>query len=177
MRRVKSILCGDLIRLRAVEPEDLDFLYRFENDSSLWSVGISSRPYSKYTLKHYIAQGASDIYIDGQMRLLINDLEKGEPVGTADLINFEPHHRRAEVGIAVTSEYRRKGYACEAVKLLEEYARLFLHLNQLYAYVGETNLASRRLFEKRGFTDVAVLSDWILTPDGYENVVLYQKKM
>ena len=36
--------------LRALEPEDLDFLYIIENDSSLWKFGASNVPYSKYVL-------------------------------------------------------------------------------------------------------------------------------
>ena len=38
------------IRLRAIEPEDLDLLYQIENDSSLWDVGTTNVPYSRYTL-------------------------------------------------------------------------------------------------------------------------------
>ena len=32
------------IRLRALEPEDLDLLYRIENDVTLWNVGSSNVP-------------------------------------------------------------------------------------------------------------------------------------
>lgn len=43
------------IRLRALEPEDLDMLYEIENDRSLWNVGATNVPYSRYTLHDYIA--------------------------------------------------------------------------------------------------------------------------
>ena len=33
------------IRLRAMEPEDLDLLYKIENDESLWSVSTTNVPY------------------------------------------------------------------------------------------------------------------------------------
>ena len=32
------------IRLRALEPEDLDILYAIENDADLWNVGITNVP-------------------------------------------------------------------------------------------------------------------------------------
>ena len=35
------------IFLRALEPEDLDFLYEMENDESLWEVGSTNVPYSR----------------------------------------------------------------------------------------------------------------------------------
>ena len=44
------------IRLRALEPEDLDWLYRIENDEHVWKWGNSNVPYSRYALKKYIAE-------------------------------------------------------------------------------------------------------------------------
>ena len=50
------------VRLRAMEPEDLDILYRIENDMSLWDVGNTNVPYSRYALHDYIAHASHDIY-------------------------------------------------------------------------------------------------------------------
>jgi hypothetical protein len=33
------------VKLRALEPEDLDTLYRIENDNDLWNVGRDHVPY------------------------------------------------------------------------------------------------------------------------------------
>lgn len=33
------LLSNDRVRLRALEPEDLGLLYRWENDPELWEVG------------------------------------------------------------------------------------------------------------------------------------------
>ena len=49
------------IRLRALEPEDLDLLYKIENDMKLWNVGATNVPYSRYTLHDYIATASNDI--------------------------------------------------------------------------------------------------------------------
>ena len=38
------------IRLRALELEDLDFLYQIENDDRLWELGVSNVPYSAEAL-------------------------------------------------------------------------------------------------------------------------------
>ena len=46
------------VRLRALEPEDLDILYRYENDSSLWEVGTTIAPFSRKQLYDYIAGGS-----------------------------------------------------------------------------------------------------------------------
>ena len=59
--------------LRAMEPEDLDILYRIENDFELWAVGATNVPYSRYALHEYIASASGDIYTDRQVRLIIED--------------------------------------------------------------------------------------------------------
>ena len=82
------------IRLRAMEPEDLDFLYGMENDSDMWSVGNTSVPYSRYVLHDYIANATNDIYHDGQVRLIMENSE-GEAVGIVDVFDFNAQHRRA----------------------------------------------------------------------------------
>ena len=33
-----------IVRLRAMEPEDLDFLYAMENDKEVWDVGCTNVP-------------------------------------------------------------------------------------------------------------------------------------
>ena len=45
-----------VVRLRAMEPEDLDALYRIENDRDVWDVGENNVPYSRYILHDYIAR-------------------------------------------------------------------------------------------------------------------------
>ena len=48
------------VHLRATEPEDLDILYKIENDDSLWNLGNTNVPYSKYVLHDYIAHATND---------------------------------------------------------------------------------------------------------------------
>ena len=161
------------IHLRALEPEDLDMLYATENDRELWSVGVTNVPYSRYLLQEYILSQKGDIYADRQVRLVIED-PAGEPVGIADLINFEPQHLRAEVGIVVTPDKRRRGYALQALRQLQEYALSTLHLHQLYAYVDADNEPSLQLFQKAGYTRQVVLGQWLYDGRNFHDVVLMQ---
>ena len=89
-----------LVYLRALEMEDLEFLYEVENDRSLWGVGCTNVPYSRQMLIDYIASASADIYADRQMRLIIENGQH-ETVGMVDLINFDPRHLRAEIGIVI----------------------------------------------------------------------------
>lgn len=54
-----TLLRDDLIQLRAIEPEDLDVLYRWENNADWWEVGDTLAPfrnmYYESTLLNHIA--------------------------------------------------------------------------------------------------------------------------
>ena len=113
-----KLLENERIILRALEPEDLEVLFRWENDASLWELGSTLSPFSRYVLKEYIATSHQDIYTNGQLRLMIVCKETGEPVGTIDLFDLDPHHRRCGVGILIDPDSRRKGFAGDWLPLL-----------------------------------------------------------
>jgi len=162
-----------LVRLRAIEPEDLDLLYQIENDRRLWNVGTTNVPYSRYTLHDYIATSADDAYADKQVRLIVETTD-GETVGIADVVNFSPQHQRAEIGIVILDAHRRKGYATAAVAEMVDYAASVLHLHQLYAVIAKDNQAALSLFQQSGFSEGGVLRDWLSNGHQYADAVLMQ---
>lgn len=176
------------IKLRAIEPEDIEFLYGIENDPELWNAGATNVPYSRYALCDYLANTRNDIYADRQLRLMIEDLGLAEcttvenrggnlqtnTLGIVDLINFDPRHMRAEIGIVIQKKYRRKGYASSALIKTIHYSRQILHMHQLYSIISVNNEASMRLFEKAGFTHKATLKEWLNEDGKYQDACLMQ---
>jgi diamine N-acetyltransferase len=162
------------VRLRAVEPEDLDLLYGIENDTRLWNVGTTNVPYSRYTLHDYIPNSADDIYTDRQVRLIVEN-EEGRTVGLADLVRFDPQHLRAEAGIVILADCRRKGYAASAVRQLCDYALQVLHLHQLYVVIATSNEASLALFQQFGYQQSGILRDWLYDGHIYHDAVIMQR--
>lgn len=161
------------ISLRAIEPEDLDQLYSIENDTSLWNIGVTNVPYSRYVLHEYIAGASGDIYTDKQVRLMVEDAG-GKVIGIVDVVDFSPNHLRAEIGIVIKREYRGRGYARTAMEKVIAYARDILHLHQLYAVAAASNIAALRLFETLGFKQRHLLKDWLYDGHDYHDSVLYQ---
>lgn len=161
------------IKLRAIEPEDLDILYRIENDEMLWDVGISNIYYSRYILHEYIANTKGDIYIDKQARLIIENHDN-DVIGIVDIVDFDPRHLRAEIGIVIQKRYRHMGYAKTAILHVVRYARDILHLNQLYAYVNADNTNSIKMFGNAGFIKSAELKDWLYDGYEYHNAIIMQ---
>lgn len=163
------------IFLRPLEPEDLDVLYRWENDTRLWNVGATISPFSRFVLKKYLVDAVDDIYQIKQLRMMIVEKESNQPVGTLDLYEFDALNSRAGIGVLIDETFRKKGYAAQAVKAIEMYAFNHLNLHQIYAYVPETNKASMALFTKANFQRTAVLKAWLLINRKYVDVVVMQK--
>lgn len=162
-----------IIRLRAIEPEDLDLLYRIENDRRLWNVGISNVPYSRYALHDYVANASDDIYTDRQVRMIIENTES-EIVGIVDLVNFDPSNRRAEVGLIILDAFRRQGYGRSTLTQIADYALNVLHLHQLFAYVDLRNEASYHLFKVMGYKESLRIKDWLYDGREYHDALLMQ---
>ena len=167
-----------IISLRAVEPEDLELLYLWENDRTVWHVSNTLVPFSRYQLKRYIESDPGDIHAHRQLRMMIDCREAGKQkrtVGSIDLFDFDPIHQRAGLGILIAShDDRWKGYAYEAILQMIEYSRRVLFLNQLYCNIAISNTPSIELFRKAGFEITGTKIDWLRTENGWEDELLLQ---
>ncbi|MBM6993273.1 MAG: GNAT family N-acetyltransferase [Prevotella sp.] len=161
------------VKLRAIEPEDLEILYEIENNQDLWNVGVTNVPYSRYALHEYLANVSGDIYTDKQMRLIIES-SLGELIGIVDLANFDPRHCRAEVGVVIQHRFRDQGYGRAAMLHLIRYAHEVIHLHQMYALIGKNNESCQKLFKEVGFQSVAELKEWLFDGEQYCDVVILQ---
>ncbi|HHT28908.1 MULTISPECIES: GNAT family N-acetyltransferase [Petrimonas] len=165
----------DALLLRPLEPEDLDQLYRWENDTRLWENGSTVTPFSKFALRQYLQDARQDIYQVRQLRMMIVDKGSNRAAGTIDLYDFDPLNGRAGIGILVDEDFRRRGYGLQALSCMEDYAFNHLKLHQLYAFVPAGNKASRALFEKAKYEKSAVLKDWVTVSREFVDVIVMQK--
>lgn len=161
------------IKLRAMEPEDLDLLYQIENNMQLWNVSATNVPYSRYLLHDYIAHASGDIYTDKQVRLMIEN-ERQEAIGVVDIVDFDPQHRRAELGLLILDSYRKRGYGEATLARVLDYSLRVLHLHQLYAIVNAEHGSTLRLFQKNSFTADTVLKSWLYDGSSYHDAILLQ---
>lgn len=163
------------INLRALEPEDLELLYAWENNESYWIISNTVVPFSKYILKRYLEDSHRNIYETGQLRLMIDYIPDKKTVGTIDLFDFDPFHKRAGVGILIAyEEYRRKGLASMSLKCLIDYCFNTLQLHQLFCNILANNTESMDLFKKQGFVQSGIKRDWVKTADGYLDEYIFQ---
>jgi len=172
-----QVLKGKKIQLRAIEPEDLEIIYRWENDSSVWPLSNTLAPFSRFIIKQFIENSHQDIFTSKQLRLMIDriDDEKVETIGTIDLFDFDPAHKRAGIGILIASkEDRGKGFASEALDILIGYSFTSLQLHQLYCNITTDNTESIQLFNSKGFQLVGIKKDWLLFHNCSKDEAMYQ---
>lgn len=168
-------LKGENIYLRALEPNDLEFVYAMENDQSIWEVSNTQTPYSRFLVKQYLENAHQDIYEAKQLRLAICQDHDFPALGLIDLFDFDPKNNRAGVGIVIQgNENRKQNIGSEALELLIQYSFHHLNLHQLYANIGTENEASKALFTKFGFQNIGTKKDWILVNGVYKDEAVFQ---
>lgn len=172
-----------MVKLRKIEPSDLPFLYQWENDSSVWADGANHNPLSQQDLREYIASTTGDIYRDGQLRLIIENLSgeaghtaqrsnsaaviqrSGPTLGCIDLFDLDPRNRKAAIGMYIAPEFRGQGYGKQALEQLEKYAFGHLNLRLLYAIIATNNTPCSALYRNAGYQPSSPLPAWTLESD------------
>lgn len=168
-------LQGNTIYLRALEPEDLEFVHSVENDESIWEVSNTQTPYSKFLVRQYLENAHQDIYQARQLRLAVCRNATFKAVGLIDLFEYDPKNQRAGIGIMIKSEeHRNHGFGSEALELLIKYAFNHLNLHQLFANIDTNNEASLNLFTKFGFQKIGIKQDWNLVRGVYKDEAMFQ---
>lgn len=166
---------GTKIQLRALEPADVDLLYRWENDPGVWHLSQTVTPFSRFDIEQYVLNAGKDIFADKQLRLMIDKKDSGETIGAIDLFEYDPLNRRVGVGILISEGNREQGFASEALNLVIGYCFSKLMVHQVYANIGADNEKSIRLFEKLAFRLAGTKHDWLLDDHQWKDELLYQR--
>lgn len=169
-----GILSDDWLELRALDPSDLDTLYRWENDTTLWEVGVVVTPYSRKQLWDYIENYDGNIYSAGQLRLMVVERQSRNVIGAVDLFDFDPVNRRCSIGLLIEKSHSGCGYGFRTMKIVEEYARISLGLHQIWCIIPQDNAGCRHLFDKLGYKVCGYLRSWLRRGDSYIGAYLYQ---
>ena len=161
------------LKLRALEPNDLEMVYDIENDKSLWVYSNTTSPFSRHTLKKFIENSHLDIIEHKQLRLVIADDDNS--YGFIDLYDYDFINRRVGLGIIIFKKYRSKGIGLISLQLTEDYLLEHVPIHQVYANISSTNKESISLFEKSDFVNVGLKKDWIFYNNQFNDELLFQK--
>ncbi len=168
------MLNSENIYLRTIEPRDAALMLKWENNPENWAVSNTLVPFSEHLILQYV-NSAQDIFETKQLRFIICLQENDTPIGTIDLFEYDPLHRKAGVGVLIDEvSERNRGYANEAVKLMVKYSFDRLDLHQLFCNIFESNEHSIKLFEKNNFIKTGEKKDWVRIEGKWETELFYQ---
>ena len=164
--------------VRAVDSSDFDFLFKLENDRAYWHLSGTKKSLTTSELRSFIEGAKQPILLSRQFRYIIEIQEYGQ-IGCIDLFEYDPFNQQIGVGIIIYDEnYRRKGYAKQALLLLESYLKEVLHCKYVFARVLQNNEASISLFNVMNYI---VIDDQtkvtFLQNEEYRDEILFRKKL
>lgn len=159
---------GSTTHLRAVEPEDADFMYEVENDMESWIYGETVAPLSHEQLMSYAMTYTADPHTDGQLRLILEKVASSddavvgnERLGIVDLYGINERHGHGFIGIYIKPSSRGKGFGSDGVFQMARLARQFLNLDKICAKVADINTRSLNFFQNCGFKECGILPGWL----------------
>ena len=164
------------IRLRAVEPEDVDFMLECEADGEASKWTDYRAPMSRTQLMTYALTYDADPFGAGQLRL-IAETPEGDRVGIADLYDISERDGRAFIGVTIHPDKRRLGLGANTLDAVQSFANSRMGLRQLCAKVSVKNLAATELFAKAGYEQLCILPDWHKIGTDFHDFRLLVKKI
>lgn len=163
---------GEKIVLRAVEPEDNDVLLEIlNNPEAEKNLGGYSYPASKVSQQKWL-DSLNSTYTT--IRCIFADKsDLSKVLGTVIRSDINRKDGNVEIYIKLSSEGHGKGYGIDAIRAVVTYAFAEQRLNCVFAKVLDYNDASKRLFEKFGFSQEGLLRQRVYKNNRYVDVVNY----
>jgi RimJ/RimL family protein N-acetyltransferase len=145
----RSPFVGRLVRLRAVEEDDLGWINREFCNPNVTRFLTVAWPHSiEGTRAWWHAVRRHD---PGPM--VIQTLDQNEPVGVCSLEEIDPRSRAATAGIWVAERQWNHGYGTDAVRALCRFGFREMNLQRIGLSVYDINPRGRRTYEKVGFVE------------------------
>jgi len=164
---------GRKIHLRAAEPGDAQTFYNWNLDSERARLLDFVWPPTSLASVQAWAEDQSKKKLEGdRFAWVIEDL-LGNPVGTISTHHCSARNGTFSYGIDIAQEYRRKGYAVEAVRMVLKYYFEELRYQKVTVTVHSDNQASIRLHERLGFQREGRLRRMVYTHGKYLDELWY----
>jgi len=165
-----KMIQGKLIRLRAVEKEDLKQLRDWRNEPEIKKF---TREYIELSMQNQM-QWLESLAKDKNTIMFAVETKKGKLIGCTGLTYIDWKNRGAEVSIYIGEKrYKGRGYGTDTLKTLMDYGFRELNMHMLFGEIFEYNKANIGLFEKCGFKRDGVLRQRLYRDDKYWNSIFY----
>jgi len=156
------VIEGKKINLRLMEKEDFDFCWDSWNKFNSYGDFEPLGPQlSKSEMEQRLDVNNPFLKAMNRKRFII-EKKDGTKIGGINHFIVQPH-RVMEIGFAINSNERGKGFGTEAVQIMVDYLFLTNNISRIQAITDTSNLASKRVLEKSGFTKEGTLRQYTFT--------------
>jgi RimJ/RimL family protein N-acetyltransferase len=163
---------GEKIRLRAIELADAETILGWHEDSEVSRhMDFLNPPQSLESIKEFVGREALN-KLDGDKYFWIIEDLKGNAVGQIDT-RCNTRHGNFEYGVSVYSEFKRSGYASEAINKILDYYFNHLRYHKATAGVHSDNPPSIKLHERLGFQLEGSIREMIYSNGAYVDLLYY----
>jgi len=165
---------NDLVRLRAMQPEDWEHDFPNLYDSKarrMLQYEIELPP--TIVKEKETTEMFSNFNPDTRRLMFVIETLDGTPVGAFNMNSIDEKNGTFSIGMQIGSEYRSKGYGTAAMRILLDYAFFERRLNKYYGSVIEFNIGSATMLKKLGCVQEGIRRQQIYTDGRYYDEILY----
>jgi len=169
------MLSGELVNLRALEPDDIDNVMSWVNDREVtqWLSGAFSFPMSKMAEKEWLEKASKSP--DAKEKVLVIETKDGTYIGSVGLHRINMVDGVAELGIVIgRKDYWGKGYGTDAARTMLKWGFSNLRLRKAFLRVLGQNERGIASYKKLGFKQVGCFKQNILKDGIYVDEVLME---
>ncbi|MEU5912946.1 GNAT family N-acetyltransferase [Micromonospora sp. NPDC047527] len=146
-----GVLTDQVVALRRVGPDEAELMYRLHSRPEVVANQAPPVPPTWEAIERRCRVAESG-WLTGEIaRLLITDVATGEPAGSCGLSYSDVRSGEGSIGYALLPEWRGRGYATRAVRLLAGWAFGPAGMARITAGTVPENIASHRVLERVGF--------------------------
>jgi ribosomal-protein-alanine N-acetyltransferase len=160
-------------KLRPVTLQDVEDMYRYCSDEAVAEY-TSWNPHGTLDDTLGFIRHLERKYDSGEVAPWgVVDKEENRLIGTCGFVHWDPVHRRAELGYALSRRYWGKGYMTEVAAAIIQFGFTEMDLIRLEARCLVPNIGSARVMEKTGMTYEGTLRKVVLNKGVHCDLKVY----
>ena len=166
------MICGERVRLRHTEKEDLPIFVEWLNDPEVRRGLMLHLPLSIAEEQQWFENMLTSPQDERPLVIEAQTDDGWTMIGNSSFHNLDWRNRNAELGIFIGDKsFWDQGYGTEVMQLLIKHGFTTLNLHLIYLRVYENNQRAIRAYKKAGFKEEGRLRQMIYQDGQYLDVI------